>query len=149
MIKAYQNQHTPKDDMALPMREATTKFALSIRQPWAWLILNAGKDIENRTWPTHFRGWFFIHAAKGMTMEEYYSVKLWLPTIGKGDVAARMPDRNQLERGGIVGMAKLGNCVNGSDSPWFCGPYGFVLDEVMPLPFRPCKGALGFFKPQN
>lgn len=30
--------------------------AISIRQPWAWLILNAGKDIENRDWPTNFRG---------------------------------------------------------------------------------------------
>jgi hypothetical protein len=45
--------------------------ALSIRQPWAWLILNAGKDIENRDWPTHFRGRFLIHASKGMTHDEY------------------------------------------------------------------------------
>lgn len=120
-------------------------MALSIRQPWAWLILNAGKNIENRTWPTRFRGWFFIHAAKGMTQEEYYSVKIWLPTIGRSAAAAHLPDFKQLERGGIVGMAKLGNCVIGSDSPWFCGPYGFVLDEVKPLPFRACKGALGFF----
>ena len=30
--------------------------ALSIRQPWAWAIINAGKDIENRQWPTKFRG---------------------------------------------------------------------------------------------
>lgn len=30
--------------------------ALSIRQPWAWLILHAGKDIENRVWQTRFRG---------------------------------------------------------------------------------------------
>lgn len=28
------------------------------------------------------------------------------------------------------------------------GPWGFVLDEVKPLPFQPCKGALGFFTPQ-
>ena len=26
--------------------------ALSIRQPWAWAILHAGKDIENRDWRT-------------------------------------------------------------------------------------------------
>jgi hypothetical protein len=45
--------------------------ALSIRQPWAWLILHAGKDIENRDWPTRFRGRFLIHAAKGMTRDEY------------------------------------------------------------------------------
>ena len=37
--------------------------ALSIRQPWAWLILHGGKDIENRTWATKLRGRVLIHAA--------------------------------------------------------------------------------------
>ena len=30
--------------------------ALSIRQPWSWLILHGGKDIENRSWRTNVRG---------------------------------------------------------------------------------------------
>ncbi len=38
--------------------------ALSIRQPWAWLIANGYKDIENRSWRTNFRGEFLIHAGK-------------------------------------------------------------------------------------
>ena len=38
--------------------------ALSIRQPWAWLIVNGYKDIENRTWPTRFRGRVCVHAPK-------------------------------------------------------------------------------------
>lgn len=38
--------------------------ALSIRQPWAWLIANGHKDIENRTSHTNFRGDFLIHASK-------------------------------------------------------------------------------------
>ncbi len=37
---------------------------LSIRQPWAWLIVNGYKDIENRTWSTRFRGKVLIHAGK-------------------------------------------------------------------------------------
>lgn len=37
---------------------------LSIRQPWAWLIMTGLKDIENRTWNTDFRGRFAIHASK-------------------------------------------------------------------------------------
>jgi hypothetical protein len=45
--------------------------ALSIRQPWAWLIVNGYKDIENRSWATKFRGPVLIHAAKGMTGAEY------------------------------------------------------------------------------
>ncbi|MDD5394961.1 MAG: ASCH domain-containing protein [Thiothrix sp.] len=38
--------------------------ALSIQQPWAWAILNAGKDIENRDWYTPVRGRILIHAGK-------------------------------------------------------------------------------------
>jgi ASCH domain len=37
--------------------------ALSIQQPWAWAIIYAGKNIENRTWNTHFRGTFAVHAS--------------------------------------------------------------------------------------
>jgi len=29
---------------------------LSIRQPWAWLIIHGGKDVENRTWWTDYPG---------------------------------------------------------------------------------------------
>lgn len=37
--------------------------ALSIKQPWASLIAHGIKDIENRTWKTHFRGKIYIHAS--------------------------------------------------------------------------------------
>ncbi|GAA4221417.1 hypothetical protein FHR32_005076 [Streptosporangium album] len=36
--------------------------ALTVRQPWAWAIGYAGKDIENRTWDTTHRGLLAIHA---------------------------------------------------------------------------------------
>jgi hypothetical protein len=48
--------------------------------------------------------------------------------------------------GGIVGQAELVGCVTESSSRWFCGPYGFVIRDARPLPFKPCRGALGFFK---
>lgn len=55
-----------------------------------------------------------------------------------------------LPRGGIVGRANLVDCVTKSDSPWFFGPYGFVLEDVSPLPFVPMKGELGIFEvPEN
>jgi hypothetical protein len=116
--------------------------ALSIRQPWAWLILNAGKDIENRDWPAHFRGRFLIHASKGMTQDEYINAAYTLRDIRK-DI--ELPPFEALERGGIVGTAVLASCVRQSDSPWFFGEYGFVLRDAAPLPFRPYKGRLGFF----
>lgn len=116
---------------------------LSIRQPWAWLILNAGKDIENRTWPTRYRGPVLIHASKGMTRAEYEDASdpLW----ARGGQVIDLPDMHTLDRGGIVGSVEIVDCVTHSDSPWFCGPFGFVLRNPTPLPFRPCRGALGFF----
>ncbi|MFA4986790.1 MAG: ASCH domain-containing protein [Candidatus Brocadiia bacterium] len=118
--------------------------ALSIRQPWAWLILHGGKRIENREWSTNFRGCFLIHASKGMTPGEYEDAE-W--SAEWNDV--KLPPFETLQRGGIVGMAKLVDCVTESDSPWFVGRCGFVLDEVKPLPFRSYRGALGFFDVPN
>ena len=37
---------------------------LSVRQPWAWLILQGLKPIENRTWSTPYRGPLQLHAGK-------------------------------------------------------------------------------------
>jgi hypothetical protein len=37
---------------------------LSVRQPWAALIVSGHKDIENRTWSTRYRGPVLIHASQ-------------------------------------------------------------------------------------
>jgi len=127
--------------------------ALSIRQPWAWLIIHGHKKIENRSWNTKHRGKFYIHASKGMTKREYEEVKEFcangLPDLQK----VTLPSYELLERGGIIGKANLINTVHVSESrllceedkPWFFGEYGFVLDSAQPLPFMPMKGKLGFF----
>ena len=52
-----------------------------------------------------------------------------------------VPHLDQLDRGGIVGRARIVACVASHPSPWFFGPF----EDVEPLPFRPLKGALGFF----
>lgn len=116
--------------------------ALSIRQPWAWLILHAGKDIENRTWFTNLRGKFLIHASAGMTKHEYEEARLCAIRI----CPAIVPSMRMLERGGIVGEVEIVACVSASQSPWFFGPWGFVLRNAKPLPFRPYTGTLGFFE---
>ncbi len=38
--------------------------ALSVRQPWAWLIVAGYKDVENRGWATKYRGRILIHAGR-------------------------------------------------------------------------------------
>lgn len=122
------------------------EYALSIRQPWAWLILHAGKDIENRTWPTRFRGRVLIHASKGMTRDEY--AMAWQFADSVRDQHIELPPFESLERGGIVGEVEIVGCVVRSTSEWFVGYYGFELSNPKPLPFMPCRGALGFFRPE-
>jgi hypothetical protein len=117
-------------------------IALSIRQPWANMILKAGKDIENRDWPTKVRGRVLIHAAKGCTQAERDDA-LSFAEIAVG--VRYTVDLKTIERGGIVGSVEIVDCVSESQSPWFVGRYGFVLRDPWPLPFIACKGQLGFF----
>lgn len=120
--------------------KTTESTALSIRQPWAWLIIHGGKDIENRNWHAKFRGRFLVHAAKGMTRDEYESAAAFAQTIG-----VKVPPANELQRGGIIGSVELVDSVENHTSPWYMGDIGFVLKNPQPLPFVPIKGQLGFF----
>lgn len=116
------------------------KFALSIRQPWAWAIVHAGKDIENRNWMHNFRGPVCIHASKSMTGMELDDAADFMRSL---DV--EIPRGLELQRGGIIGTAEIVDCVDSSESPWFVGRYGFVLRNARPVEFIPVKGLLGFF----
>lgn len=124
--------------------------ALSIRQPWAWAILFAGKDIENRDWRTDYRGPVLIHTGKGCTVDEYEDGLATFRHVGRQrpfPSGLTLPRLADLPRGGIVGEAEIVDCVTRSDSPWFFGKYGFVLRNARSLPFQPCRGQLGFFEP--
>ena len=120
-------------------------LCLSIRQPWAWLIVNGWKNIENRDWPTRVRGRILIHASKSMIKADYNACILFVSGFAPNLIAS-IPLPAQLEQGGIVGEAVILDCVTRHDSEWFTGEYGFVLDQQKPLPFQPYKGSLGFFK---
>lgn len=114
-------------------------LALSILQPWAWLIVNGHKDVENRSWPTKVRGTVSVHAGKKFDMEGFRWIRRTFPEI-------EMPRPHEFERGGIVGRMRITGCVERSESPWFFGPWGFELADAEPVPFVPCKGKLGFFR---
>jgi hypothetical protein len=122
---------------------------ISIRQPWAHAIIHFGKRHENRTWKTDYRGPVLLHAAKGMSRAEYEEFALWwindFPHQHDEAVPMMMPTMGGLLRGGIVGRAKIVDCVTKSDSPWFFGPFAFVLDKVEELPFVAYRGELGLF----
>lgn len=116
--------------------------ALSIRNPWAWLVIHGGKDVENRTWSTKYRGPLLIHASATMTSSDRDACFLFLQSLPFQVV---VPEPWTVEMGGIIGQVDIVDCVRESQSPWFCGPYGFVFANPRPLPFRPIRGALGFF----
>lgn len=119
--------------------------ALSILQPWAWLIVNGHKDIENRDWATKFRGRFIVHAGKKWGREQREDLE---------DIRARFPHivlPDSFDLGGIVGAATVTDCVASSKSRWFVGRFGFVLADGIACAragiaaFTPWKGQLGFF----
>ena len=109
--------------------------ALSIQQPWAWAIINGGKDIENRSWYTGFRGRVLIHTGKKFDKDECSYIQ--------GVFGISVP--TDLPTGGIVGSVEIIDCVKESKSKWFFGEYGFVLRNPISLPFMPYRGQLGFF----
>lgn len=124
-------------------------LALSIRQPWASLIVHGLKPGENRNWSTNVRGPILIHAAKGMTKREHLEAMEFAfridPCISLFEEVF-MP--NNLPRGGIIGSAHLVDCVRSSNSPWFRGPFYFRLCDNKAFSaedFVPYKGRLGFF----
>lgn len=123
--------------------------ALSIRQPWAWAILHAGKDVENRTWGTDFRGEFLIHASKGLGKQECRDAIMTVVDIAP-HAYDLWPGYETIERGGIVGIARVVdvrlNRAEHAKSPWEVpDQFSFVLADAKPLPFVPCSGLLGFW----
>lgn len=115
--------------------------ALSLKQPYAELVVSGKKTIELRKWNTSHRGSFLIHASKTSDKEA-------MKQFGFSD----------LPRGGVVGQVSLievkhykNKEEHSSDrkkhlanEAW--GNYGFILESPKRLPFRPCKGKLNFWK---
>lgn len=124
--------------------------ALSVSQPWAWLLAHGLKTIENRRWTTRYRGPLLLHAGKAVDRTAFDGDDLFTPTFYKMtdrlETVYAMPKRKgNYPTGGIVGIATLVDVVKQSDSPWFIGPYGLVLKDARPLSFASYRGQLGLF----
>lgn len=117
--------------------------ALTICQPYAELIARGDKPIENRTWPTSYRGPLAIHAGKS---------RAWLDE----EAALYAIDVRAIPFGAIVAVADLVACLR-LDLQWpnrweplrehehANGPFCWILENVRrvnPVPFR---GAQGLF----
>lgn len=122
------------------------QYALSLKQPWAELILQGKKDIETRNWDTGFRGEFLIHTSKQTDFEACQHFNI---------------DPHSLVTGAIVGKAELlsikeyltslqfeaDNHRHASRFLGFSRPrFGFILTNIQRLEPKPYKGDLGFFR---
>ncbi len=117
--------------------------ALSIRQPWAWAIFHAGKDVENR--PERIARMagslvgqrIYIHA--GLT-------PAWDDAI---DTYPEVQWPEDVWGGCLLGTVEIAEIVTKSKSKWFQGPYGIVFVKPKTLGQTiDCKGQLGFFRPK-
>jgi ASCH domain len=121
----------------------STLPCLSILQPWAWLIVNGHKDIENRTWATKFRGRILIHASKAYARKTHDQFAEEL--LEEFDI--KLPAFNEIQTGGIVGLATIADCVRDHASPWKMNDcWGFVLKDQRVRPFVPLRGQLGIYR---
>lgn len=120
-------------------------LAISTRQPWAWAIIHAGKDIENRPFIQRFQSIVghrvLLHASSIARQGEFAEAKQRLAELG-----VQCPPLEELERGGVVGSVLVTRIVRASQSRWWIGPGGLELAEPEPLPFRPCRGNTGLFR---
>jgi len=137
--------------------------ALTICQPYAALIClpeshPEHKRVENRRWPTRYRGPLAIHAGKS---RGWLDEDMGRP--GYDYSGLRIAD---MTFGAVVGVADMIDCIHidvikrfaqcglgmRTGLRWLTthchaeGPYCFVLENVRPLPVPvPYKGAQGFF----
>jgi hypothetical protein len=125
--------------------------ALSLKQPFAWLIANGYLLVDDRSWGTQYRGPILIHASKGLYEAYYQHIR--------SNTDVPIPDRDKLEYGGVVGIADLVLCSKPGQLPagisreqraHFGGVhqeyYGFLFAQARPLPLMQCAGKLGIFE---
>lgn len=107
--------------------------ALTIRQPWAGLIVDGIKDVENKSQRTHLRGRICVHA--GLR-----------PDLGP-EVLRLMLSRHQTQYGAVIDTVEIIDCVRNANSPWALPRmWHWVLADARPLrrPI-PFTGQQGFF----
>lgn len=126
--------------------------AITIKQPWASLIVHGIKDIENRTWscPNKYLGQrVLIHASK--VPECVYPFEV-LNTKQETQLMSRLEIKEFLEyssiTSAIIGSVEIVECVQKHPSIWAeKGVYNWVLANpiIYDEPFEKVKGKLSFW----
>lgn len=119
--------------------------ALTVCQPWAWLIVNGHKRIENRSWRPgdRYRGPLIIHAGKSCG---------WAGACSDPDLLALVPGLPAAEEhvyGAIVGIVDVVDYLRAEDGrvvhdPFAGGPWCWMLENprafAEPVPYRGERG---------
>ncbi len=113
---------------------------LSLKQPFAELVVSGRKTIELRNWNTKFRGEFLVHASKSSdkdAMKRFGFENLPLGAIvGKSKLIDVKEYHNELEH-------NRDKDKHLADSSW--GRFGFVLKDSERTEPILAKGNLGFW----
>lgn len=124
--------------------------AISIKQPWASLIVQGIKDIENRTWkcPQKYIGQrVLIHAS--MVGVKTYSIPKRLFISSK---VCAILESKKLPKGAIIGSVVIADCVKNHPSVWAeKGCWNWVLKDAILFdkPIEGVKGKLSFWIPKD
>ena len=125
--------------------------AITIKQPWASLIVSGLKDIENRTWncPKKYLGKrVLIHAAKTSVKEGWSALNgMQIEKVSKHKDKL-YGDNEDLPKGAIIGSVEIVDCIQNHPSPWAeKGVWNWVLANpiLFPEPI-PAKGKLSFWE---
>ncbi len=115
-----------------------SRQCLTLHQPFAWAVIHAGKDVENRSWKTKHRGPLYIHAGKHFDPMAYHMLKEEFPHV-------QWPAQSEFRHMGLIGYVFLAGCPatrDTSTSPWAIpGFYHWALKNPVAIPFEPCRGA--------
>ena len=128
---------------------------LSVKNPWAYLIIHYGKDIENRSRKTNYRGCIAIHASQKSDMWAYTKPQID-PDLQKifREIYHKQAEIEKLN-GHIIGTVELYNCtyreltMASNNSPWaeLDAAFHYWLKDPEPLA-QPVliRGALGLWE---
>ena len=117
---------------------------MTVKQPWAWLIAQGIKKVENRSWKTNYRGTVAIHVGKSNDVLNNKDVIKWIEKEG-----IFLPSEKQMrsQQGKIIALVQLVGIVSDSSSPWAIdGQFHWQLENVCQIdPSIPAKGKLGLW----
>lgn len=130
--------------------------ALSIQHPWAWAIAQGKKSIENRTWPTTYRGTVAIHASKKPDVDAMALLASHdrnSPLVKAIAWHTRLWSPPRYTYGAVLAVAELRDCHDGAMEQGECSDWAdrwqwhWVLSDMRPLP-EPvsCRGRLGLWR---